>query len=1700
MDSFKIHKAVIDDYRSYIDSFIQIRDDKIRNVVTEALREGRLWPEPLIQFNPSFEMVGDIDAITTKYKLHGELRHIFQGLRLYRHQVESISLGVSGKDFVVTSGTGSGKSLTYIATIFQHLLSTPPATGEISAVIVYPMNALINSQFEEFEKYRRTYEESTGRTFPITYAQYTGQEDEEKRKRIQESPPSILLTNYMMLELILTRLRERTLRDSIYSGLRFLIFDELHTYRGRQGADVALLIRRIRSQSAHAVLCVGTSATMISGGTPTEQKSEIAEVASLLFGKQFVASQIVGESLTRSFDWDGHPPSQSELILATDAPVDEDAPLENLKRHPTAIWLENVVALEDRDGTLLRRRPSSLSEIVRRLSEVSGKTEQQARAHLEAVLRWITWTNVSRKSERYTWLPFKLHQFISQTGSVYTTLDQDEQRHISLEPGVYLLDQEEKKPIFPNVFSRISGHAFICVTKNPESGCLEPREFRSSTTEEGDLLDGYVLVGDDIWDPQLDIENLPDSWLSRRRNGTVEPAKAYRDWLPSRIHFDEFGRYSESETLKCHGWFMPAPLLFDPTAGIFFDTKTNEGTKLTSLGYEGRSTSTTIASFSILSKLEEDGIERKDQKLLSFTDNRQDAALQAGHFNDFLHIVQLRAGVHRAISQSQIKQLDYTSLGRAIREALALPFLEYANTSAEPAFPNVRRRYEEALEKYLVYQALYDLRRGWRVVLPNLEQCALVQLRYRDLEEVASTSQAWASVPLFDHLEPSQRAEVIANVLDHFRHEFALFSETYLQADKRKGSEKEIRELLKSPWGLDNDEELPDPFHLRYESLAPFAGVFTKSIGPASSMGKYIRSTARSVDPTLEFKGENYRGFVSALLGKLEEAGFLRSKEARNANNQPTRIYQLKLDCLIWEAGDGKTVRPDAVRLRTYKDVALRPNYFFRALYQRDFSSAKRLRGDEHTGMLKAEQRIEREEQFRDGRISALFCSPTMELGIDISNLNVVHMRNAPPNPSNYAQRSGRAGRTGQAALVFTYCSSYSNHDRHYFRNQGALVAGSVVPPRLDLTNKELLTTHLHALFLSEVGLKELDTTIMDLVTEDSGLSLSAQVKARLNTSQETARRIKSSFKKAIIDFEGSLRSEKSGWYSDDWVDRQLSNLTESLNTALDRWRDLYRSAKSLLTTSTQQIESGRLGLGSPEYKMARRNMDQATRQLDLLRNTSKGKGRDLSEFYPYRYLASEGFLPGYNFTRLPVRTFLQTDDTGGEFISRPRRLALREFGPGNIIYYNGKKYEVRQILLHDPENSLKEAKISLQSGYYLSDDQKGLEICPFSGANLADNANREVLVDLLEMSETRAQRRDRISCEEEERVSRGFQIETYFSIDDADFDRVRRAIVRTDQEPLLNLQFIPAARLVDINRKWRSRPQEGFPLGLVTGEWKREKDLESDVAREPIRRVKLFTSDTADALYIEPVKALGLTLAGVITLQYALKRAIENVFQIESNEIGVVSLGLPDRPNILLYEAAEGTLGVLSQFVDDAETFARVVNEAIRLCRYNDETYKGPASYDDLLSYYNQRDHKIIDRHLIKGGLERLLACRLELVTNRQYRDYEQHYQALLRTIDPSSSTERKFLDYLHEHSLRLPDAAQKQIEGLYVQPDFFYESDFWVFCDGTPHDDPQVKAEDQSKRQAILNRGNQVFVYYYKEDLAQRIASRPDIFKKVK
>ena len=1714
MNIFDLQQEIMADYRAYVQSFIHIADEKIRETVDNELNAGKLWPAPLIQFNPTYKPGASIQSLVAEASLHPGLDAAFHGYRLYAHQVEAIRLGTKGRDFIVTSGTGSGKSLTYLATIFSHLLSQGEARGPgIKAILVYPMNALINSQEEEIKKYAAAYLEHTGRDFPIRFAKYTGQENESDKEKAQKEKPDIILTNYMMLELILTRYQEKAMRASIFEHLQFLVFDELHTYRGRQGADVAMLIRRIKAQAQQEVRCMGTSATMVAGEENIQaQKAQVAEVGDKLFGSRFEIDQIVMEQLTPSFASQGElpPPGQVAAAINGEPPLTGDQ--DTLRNHPLAIWLESAIALESRlDGDtpmLVRRKPQTQADIVQALSEYTQLPGETCAKALDQLLLWIQGVNdqLREKGERYSLLPYKLHQFISQSGSVYMTLDQDEHRVITLEPGPFVKVKEEEAPKrkFPVVFSRQSGAALYCVALDQTTGTIIPRGFDEVVVKDDPNPGGYLIPTDkpeEIWDLEKDLEDMPDAWVRVNKNGERKPEKRYVDRMPLLVHFDGHGQYSvhKQPNLPYTGWFMKAPLLFDPTSGTFFDHQTRERTKLTQLGSEGRSTSTTINSFAILHRMEA-AFPEKERKVMSFTDNRQDAALQAGHFNDFISVLRLRGAVYQALQAHPDHELKHTNIGQAMFDALKLDVNDYSDQPINPLFPFQATEKSNHLKSYLTYRALHDLRRSWRIVLPNLEQCALLEIDYNHLREAAESDAPWENLPLLREASGADRYEILRQVLDYFRKSYALHSQLF-HPHQLAEQTKAIKEALKAPWTFDASEEIPEPTYMRVASLGQKRGRFqhqTVSAGSRSALGKYFKLLFR--DQQLEVASMD--DFISQLLDLLASGNWLHRSETENGKGQKIALYRLNLEHVRWKLGDEQTVIPDRVKVRTYKSDSSShpgPNRFFQDMYKLPFHEMKTLIGGEHTGQLDYESRKKREDQFREGEMSALFCSPTMELGIDIASLNIVHMRNAPPNPANYAQRSGRAGRSGQAALVFTYCSAYSPHDRHYFKRRVDLVAGAVAPPRLDLANEELLRTHLHALIMACTNLDELNRSILDLLDQTySHLPLLENVSRQFALDEAGRSLVKKQFEAVLGNLKTELGTDKFPWFTPDWIQEVIRQAPQSLDRALYRWRELYFAAQRQIQQANTRIESQVRTKDNRELRQAQRDQRQGVRQRELLVNTTS---TSFSEFYPYRYLAAEAFLPGYNFTRLPLRTFIPSDRTGnGEFISRPRSIGLREFGPRNIIYHNGAKYRINRLSTLNIEDQLRQnARVSLSSGYFLDGQQEGLGWDPFGEKPLTREADFKDYGNLLEMAETQGQPQERITCEEEERTREGFDIKTYFRVPAGMQSRMVDTLIKSGSDPLMRLRFIPTAELIEVNEKWRRTREPGFVIDKETGFWQRFEAL-NEAEERPIALVQLYTRNTADALYLEPLSALDLDQDGVLTLMYALKRGIEHVFQVEPREIGVSLMGENAVPNLFIYEAAEGSLGVLSQFPDRKGLLHKVVKAAYDICRYEDESYKEPASYDDLLSYFNQRDHERINRWLIKEALEVLQACEMEILSSAHDTGYQAHFERLMGQIDPDSSTEATFLDYLYRHGLRLPDEAQKRIPEVYVQPDFFYAPSTCIFCDGNPHDRLATQERDRAQRDALWDAGYQVLTWHYRDDLAEWVQKRPDIFKQVR
>lgn len=1716
MDAFKTHSKVIENYKNYLNSFLSISDKRIKDEVDKIIMGEGLIPEPLIQFNPSFQKGETLNALIEQNLINANLPKTFGGYTLYKHQIEAIKVGIQNKGFVVTSGTGSGKSLTFLATVFNHLfnLGSEKKKG-VKAILVYPMNALINSQEEEIKKYAETF----GSGFPITFGKYTGQESLETRENLRNNEPDVILTNYMMLELIMTRQSESWLRKSLSENLQFLVYDELHTYRGRQGSDVSYLNRRIQANCKNEIICIGTSATMASDGTPDNKKEEVAKVASKIFGKSYTKEQIIGEYLETCTK--GTNPSVFELTESIKKGINHDWDEEVYINHPITNWLEISIALKDNHGILERGKPLSIKKIALLLKESTSLDFDTIEKAIIDLLKWTEKLNEENrlKNTRKSFLPFRFHQFISQTSSVSVTLESRNSRTITIQSGRYIKDKSGKdKMLFPILFSRYSGVEFICVEKNTIENKLNPvnpdREFKNITNtefkkrkgnvSEDDFKFGYIVLdeGEEYWN-ENPVNIVPNEWL--HNNGlSLQP---YYQWMmPEPIYFDAFGNYATESIYPTKGYFIAAKLRIDPTAGVIYeDSKTSEFTKLTRLGSEGRSTATTVISYSVIDTLFQQNEKTQNQKLLSFTDNRQDASLQAGHFNDFLSSVKLRAGLHKAL-KNNANGMNVHEIAERVFEELKLKEESFATyPSQDPDFPDEEN--SKAIKEYILYRIFQDLKRGWRYTIPNLEQTALLKVEYKELEKLSQFDEKFKGIYFFEDLEASSRKEILFQILNFFRTNYSL---DHRLLKNRQETEAFLKNKLdeRKLWSLDRNENIDTPSHL--VSVVPrqrVRGKFFASMGSRSGIGKYLKRKMEEANVDT-LNQEDFRNFIETVCDLLTRTNFLSKEEFLGGI---VKGYQLRTDKLVWLQGDEITVQTDETRLNTFREIKLTPNSYFQKLYKVDFSKyEKEIIGKEHTGQLSNQDRITREEQFREGKIATLFCSPTMELGIDIANLNIVHMRNVPPNPANYAQRSGRAGRSGQTAVVFTYCSAMSPHDQNYFKAAETMVSGTVVPPRIDLLNEELLSTHFNSFMLMNLEISDLKTSVAEIL--DLSIERKVKVKQSIIVNIDNAVELnkeyyKQNFLKVVKSIEGDLG--KAYWFSDSWIDVKINSFAHNFEAAFNRWIALFLNACNLRDKAQLVIDNHIIKSDSPEKAEAKRQEAVARKQISLLKNDGKGSFSNDSEFYVFRYLAAEGFLPGYNFTRLPIRTFLGFSFKGeGEYVSRPRSLALKEFGPGNIVYHNGNKYRINRMAVLDTDNIQRKIKISKETGYaYLDDDASIANVDPITKNPLRGD-NVELNTNLIEISESEGIPVERISCIEEERSGSKYEVHEYFRYTKG-LEHTKSLVIAKDGQNLLNLIYDQATELIKLNRKMRRSQSDGFRINKTNGVWIKEKDLEKPEIAENSREVMIFARDTADTLYIQPLSNLELSSEQTISLSFALKRGIEKLFQVEENEIGVSVLGNPEKPNILLYEASEGSLGILSQLIEEPQTLRKLFEESYRYMHFDpetrEETERGKqlpkASYEDLLSYYNQIHHEILDRYSIQLPLERLMDCEFSVIQNNN--DREQQYQFLLEKYDKNSNTELKFLRFLFDNNYVLPDKAQVNIKEFYISADFIYNTDngpVLIFCDGSVHDLEKVQEDDKEKRQLLKDAGYDIIEWYYTEPLENLVTRRKDIFRKIK
>ncbi len=1749
LNPFKALEDIRDAYRKYVASFQRFKNPTIRDWVDEKLKEGTLISKgPYIELNRRYLHGDPFDQLVREGLIHPDSPRCFSAraedkasplVDLHKHQSDAVRAIASGKNTIVATGTGSGKSFCFgIPIISECLRLRDDGIGGVKAIIIYPMNALANSQYDDFASRLEgtglkiaLYTGDTPNTREKALANYTSTTGREKprdsellsREEIKETPPDILLTNYVMLEYLLTRFEDRkAIFPEGRSALRFLVLDEVHTYTGKQGADVAYLIRRLKQHTGTAgdLRCIGTSATVQSteGGSASEA---ISQFASRLFGEIFIPESVItetyfepitgGESLLPDDvlvtgdmidGYDGTPETAIPLVRALTGSDLRDTDPKSLGRilgeQTTVQFLEKA----------LFKNSMSLYDLVEAYrSEVRpNSTKKDCDLEIRVALLAGMTAEIEVRGRSQPRLIPKIHAFFSQGGGIKSCISPDSP-HMNGAGEVICPDCSRNNKIrktFPLVFCRACGQEYYSVEITPENG-LKPRDMDDLDVE-GEPA--YILLG--RYDQE--ITPPPDQWLNS--GGSVR--KEYREYvdLEKAEYCPDCNKlYKKGDAGKCvcsskvQVTIVPYPFLFCPSegCGVFYDRRPREFNKLFSFGTVGRSTATDVIVSHNMNALPKD-----ERKILVFSDNRQDTALQASHMNNIQKRLHFRRGLYRALEKAG-DPVELLEMGDTIFKLLekegAMP--KYSKSTADQEFSVISSKSgDNAFKEYLLFNTVLELGSSLRRNQQNLEDVGLLKVTYDGLDKLAGEDNYWSEIPEFMELSEGTREDYLTGFLDIMRYRTAIAYDYLLDSYGFK---------TKIEAKLDEDAIFHDE-HRAYQ--------------PEGYSDDADNKTRFAQVHRLSWRTGPHVAWTMKVLG----ADRTRSEKiVKMVANVLVRAGELQwVDVHKWLRGKLLMINPDAIRLSAFddKDTTHKAckkcgtvhhfeevrvctgskcrdlvdedfsNNYFRYEYTRDFKNVAALIVAEHSGQIDGDTRKELESKFRDSEdpLNVIVCTPTMELGIDIGSLSAVYMRNVPPSPSNYAQRAGRAGRKSQASIINTFCGGGSKrgpHDQYFYRYPTKIITGEISTPRFLLDNKALVTTHIHSFVLEKIDerVPQKIGEILDIETEELLMkpdfkdTLDRAAKARRN---EIVRSILEGFKAEIEEY--------------DWLDEQfIRDAFDRFVPDFDRSFDFFRDDYIHLKKEWFDLSARALRNGLPKEKSWRRSSIE--NKMADMREGKEG-------YFTYRYLASQGFTPNYGFPTNVTTLFLDHRGKRGfeEFdLQRDRAIAIREYAPGNSIYYRGGRYQIVEARLRQENErpAIKKLVICPDcEAYYLGKDVAINAACRVCGTALDDIPP----YDAIEMPDQFAVRRQGITSDEEERMRRGYNVDRHYHRG----QMVRLWDAADGTGRILSLCYEHNGKILTVNtgtRKAEKDDQEnGFTLCNACNRWifgdeniekhtdpkgEDKKCWKNGTEDDITRRVVLYTESSHDVITIDcdlPEEIDSEDSEGFYqTLAQAMIQGLQIRMNIDVGEVGTFLMPNPENEgifSIVLYEGAEGGAGFLSslQEIGEMHEVAHLAREILH--EFDpEEAQCERACYGCLCNYYNQPIHEILDRNLVLPTLARLERAEIiEFASEIGDDRYDELFDGC------ESDLERTVLEAIRAKKIPLPTVAQKTIydgDEPVAEADFYYENEgIILFVDGPDHDKDYVVESDRKKRERLDVIGYRVFVHRYDDDLDERMS----------
>lgn len=1542
MNPIQQSKFIEYEYRKYLKSSFQFGNDEYQKCFNDELEKAVLYKGPFINLTLPFTTNHSIRQLIEQGKIHpdfAKLGKIKLDQTLYWHQEESLRKIEEGRSLVITTGTGSGKTESFLYPILNKIMKDKSSGKDqvgIRAMLLYPMNALVNDQIDRVRDILSSYPN-------ITYGFFTGDTKEKlskpERKTIEEengyeippnelitreeirsTPPDLLFTNYSMLEYLLIRPKDFDIFDANrLQNWNFIVLDEAHTYNGALGIEIAMLLRRVTALAPKCPQFILTSATL---GQEGESEDEIVNFAKNLTSKDFKKSDIIFARRDQ-LKYDNF----KFFVDANDyISLDENFDdMENVKTIASKYMdVSKCISASEYLYELLSRDINVynlyhyLKDGSLEFKDLLYKFEGTDLNNEKALVALIHLVNIARKNHKMIY-DLKYHTFIRSLKGAFVTLGKNKVLKLANTTEV------DGKKAFEIGNCKYCDTPYI-IGKIENGYLLQNNEidiYENYGEMENVGLD-YFIFKQDIEEDKITKNTIDGEYLICSKCGKIIDAKDLNSEKCSCDDTEYIEVYKIKNNRKNNIAKCPCCGKGSKQAGIVrtINLGKDEGTALLAQTLyqaidDGSEEKVTIKKLGF-GKKQEVTKKTKAKQFLAFSDSRQ----QASFFKVFFQSNHERFLSKRLIWEV-IKDNNYNKVKVG---TLATSLEDLIN------------------EKHLFNDEFDAYKRAWIILLTELlsidgiygaEGLGIFNFEL-DVEKYIKSLETEAIIEFMKNTISTRQEfiDLVRVLFDTFRTASAIkYSQSELTPELRKEylNYRRFNNFIK----LNNEVKAIDG--IKDTSVRSFLPVKNSN----TALDYMMKVTKLSKEVCLELLTEIFDvcGVEANIFTKQDGQPIYQidaDKYVLN-NYKKTKYYKCN-KCGKVTPYNVKEVCPQNKcdgQLIEIEDV----DENLGGSYYREQYLTKKIEPlvvEEHTAQIERKAAKKYQKDFKDKKINVLSCSTTFEMGVDIGDLETVFLRNVPPTPANYVQRAGRAGRSeDSSAFVLTFCGATS-HDYTYFDDPTKMISGIIRPPHFEITNEKIIVRHLIAVALGYFFRKN-----PEYFVNVESLIFKHGIEAFLDMLQNDNEEIRN-----VIDTKILPESIYATKYHDmNWYKNKLYD-ENKIKSYMSEYIDKVNVLEKAISEASSDGEHEKAAYYSRVIAAIK-----CTKVIDSL--------------------SSNGIIPKYGFPVDSVNLDVYENGIYNSKIelSRDLSIAISEYAPESEVVADGKKYTSKYITLPSDKHFTKYYYSTCEKCRHVNVSIVPSEIkeCPHCGHVNEEQVVESFIIPSLgfktgENKESTRMKPKRSYAGEVSYIGGG-KIENTAHM--TNLLSIESAI--DDQLLVMNsssFYMCPVCGFSVIDRENKLLPQ-------ITEEHYNFKGIKCH--ETVLNRVKLghlFKTDVAH-FYIEGITDINKA----ISFLYALLEGISIEFNIERNDInGLVqynanTLGY----DIIVFDNVPGGAGHVKRLINKDSLKQSLISAKMKVSQ--DCCDENTSCYNCLRNYYNQKYHNRIKRKYALEVINMLLS-----------------------------------------------------------------------------------------------------------------------------